>query len=131
MPSIIGGTTILVGVTLGVLVLSPLTSDSMLLMLVVGTMCLDTSLFLLFCLSGYAEVYVESRETLHQIQCRILGITGVKERRWIRSFTKSCGLVKVKFGGNHFVDELTPLNSLSRALELAVQIILFERTNTY
>lgn len=33
----------------------------------------------------------------------------------------------MKFGGNNFVDELTPLNCLSHALQITVQILLLGR----
>lgn len=90
-------------------------------------LCLDTGIFLLLCLGTFADVYKQSKLTSQKLRADLANIVGKSRSKWAQRFLKSCGVIKMKFGGNNFVEELTPLNCLHHGLEMSVQIILLWR----
>lgn len=121
--------TILSGVGLAFLVQTSVSTKNLPFLIVLAFGCFDCVLFLLLCLGTFAMIYKESRITLEKIRLNAACITPRKERRWTRRFLRSCEVLKIKFGGNNFVEELTPLNCLSHALQICVQTLLLRRTN--
>lgn len=121
--------TIAAGVTLAFLVQTAGTPDNMPALVIMIMACVDSTLFLFLCLGTLAIVYKESRFTLQRIKVNLTNIGCRMERRWTRKFLRSCSIIKMKFGENNFVDELTPLNCLSHALQICMQVLLVRRTH--
>lgn len=123
-PSLMLECTVALGVGLAILVHTPATSDNIPIFVVILLACLDMLLFLLFCLGVLAGVYKASRVTSEKLKSDLPNIIGGLQRKWTRKFLMSCGVLKMKFGGSNFVEELTPLNCLSHAIDLTVQVLL-------
>lgn len=129
LPTIIAGSIATLSISMAFLVQTPATQQNippLLLMLLAGA---NASLFLIFCVSGLAQVYRESSKALEDIKLYLAKASQIRERRWLKRFVKSCGIIKMKFGGNNFVEELTPLSCISHAIELSVQILLLGRNH--
>lgn len=124
VPSMIAGSVIGQGVSLAFLINTPSTSESFPVLIVMAIVCVDTALLLIFCLRGFAEVHVESRGALRNIKSTIMLLHGRMQMKWMRRFLKSCGIIKMKFGSNNFVEMLTPLNCICQAAQVTVQILL-------
>lgn len=84
-------------------------------------------LFLLLCLGTLAIVYKESRITLEKIKDYMAEIDCKQERVLTQKFLRSYVAIKMKFGANNFVEDLTPLNCLSHSLQISVQLLLLQR----
>lgn len=67
---------------------------------------------------------IESKEKLAYIRRLDLTHTSTAVRKWTRRFWRSCGPIKIKFGGNNFLEKLTPLRCLDYAINLTVQFLL-------
>lgn len=117
------------GAALPILVVTPLISINLPILVIAFIIVVTATSSLLFCVGGFSEVHQESRLSFENISRRISKLRIRKERKWAERFVKSCGLIKIKFGGNNFVEELTPLNCLSHATQLAVQILLYTRSH--
>lgn len=124
IPTIIAGATISVGVSTAILVHTSINLTNLPLILSISMICVNAALVLLFCLGGMADVYKESILIFRQVKARVFGATGRKNKKLTETFVKSCSILKIKFGGNNFVEALTPLNCLSHGMQLAVQILL-------
>lgn len=127
LPTIIAGSIVTLGVSLAFLVQTPATPDNASLLVLMLLASVNTTFFLLFCLGSLAQVYKESVAALESIRLQLPKVSEVNERRWLRKFIRSCAVIKMKFGGNNFVEELTPLNCISHAIDLSVQILLLGR----
>lgn len=127
LPLVITGAIALLSVSTAFLVQTTLTRHNILPLLVMLLAIANTVLFLLFCISNLAVVYTESRKAVENLKLHLAKVAQAKERRWLKRFFKSCGIIKMKFGGNNFVEELTPLNCISHAINLSVQILLLGR----
>ncbi len=84
---------------------------------------------IIFILGGMVSVFVNSKNCLCcmkglQLQCK-----SKFDRVWMRSFFRSCDTIKLKFGDNNFIEELTPFKTLDFAINLTVQILLVFRIN--
>lgn len=124
LPTIIAGAIAVLGISTAFLIKTPATPDNIPLFVVMLLSSAETGLFLLFCVGGLAEVYKESSATLQDIKLYLSNFPQGKGRRWLGRFAKSCWVIKMKFGENYFVEELTPLNCISHAIDLSVQILL-------
>lgn len=129
VPAVIAGTITSVGFGLPILVLTPRTSENVALLVTVFAIVLSTMSFMIFCLGGFVDVYKESKISLEIVRSNIWHLSVRKNREWAMRVLWSCGLIKIKFGGNNFVEELTPLNCLSFATQLAVQLLLLKRSS--
>lgn len=117
------------GAGLAVLVQIPASSENLVILLIMAIIWADFILFLLICLGTFATLYKESKATVQKIKLSLAEISDRIERIWARKFLRSCGALKVKFGANNFVEELTPLNCLSYSLQISVQILLLQRSH--
>lgn len=94
-------------------------------------MTVDILLLIVVLYGGMSCVYRESKYILKYVkQCQRLAVAaGVPRRKmmWQRIFFRSCAPLKIKFGANNFVDELTLLNSFNFSLGLVVQLLLLKR----
>lgn len=126
VPSMIAASVILLGVSLAFLINTPATSANAPVLMIMMIVCVDTSLVLVFGLRGFAQIYEGSGKILHQVRCGLLDASGRKKRKWIIRFVKSCGVIRMKFGGNNFVEKLTPLCCICQAIQIAIQILLME-----
>lgn len=118
------GSIITAGTGLAVIIRTPCTPDSLPVILVMGLLSLNTCLFMLFCLGEMAELYMVSKQACKNIKLIIPSVSSQRTRKLTGSYLRSCGPLRSKFGGNNFVEELTPLNCMSHAFQLAVQILL-------
>lgn len=110
-----------------ILVKIPSKPENIYVLFLVGLVCVDTAVFILLCLGTFADVYKESKLALQNLRSFFPKIATRKERKWSARFFMSCGVIKMKFGGNNFVEQLTPLNCLNHGLQIAVQITLLWR----
>lgn len=129
IPGLLVECTTVSGVILAFLVQTPASSENLLVLLTLTLTCVDCVLFILLCLGTLAIVYKESRVTCEKIRLDLASIVDWNERKWTQKFLKSCSVLKMKLGGSNFVEELTPLNCLDNALQIAVQILLLRRQN--
>lgn len=129
MPMLIIGSTISFSVGLAFLVQASFSTTSPSIMILMLLMCVDGAFFILLSLSTLAGVFKESKLVSQKIISDLLNIADGKERRWTRKFLNSCGVIKMKFGGNNFVEESTPLNCLSHGVQIAVHILLLWRNH--
>lgn len=120
---------IALGVSLAMLVHTLPTSENIPIFIIMSNACVDTLLFLLISLGGLAAVCKESRMILHKIKSGFSSVFRRREKMWIQRFVKSCGVIQMRFGGNNFVDDLTPLNCISHAAQLTLQILLLWRNH--
>lgn len=127
MPVLITGTTLVMGFSLATVVHTPWTLENILVLLLTFAEYMDCFLFQIFCLGGMAGVYKASKVAFLNLKCQCGNISAVRNRMWMRRFLKSCTVAKVKFGGNNFVEELTPLNTVGWAINISVQVLLFHR----
>lgn len=129
VPTSIGISITISGVSLALLTSIPATTENLLLLLFMRLVWINTSLFLIFGLRVSADVQNNSVETMHRIGANLRYVTGDLEKKWVRRFAKSCGIIKIKFGGNNFVDSLTPLRCISHSLQITVQILLLDKNH--
>lgn len=118
------GAIISVGVSLAVIIRSMSKPQNLSLLILMVLDCVNTAFYLIFGLRGLAEVYHQSCRALQRVRGNVVGACGTVNRKWTRQFLKSCGAIKMKFGGSNFVEMLTPLNCISHAVQLSVQILL-------
>lgn len=129
LPTLILGSTVFFAVSLAFLVQTSFSTENLSITILMSLMCVDGAFFILLSMSTLAAVFKESRVASQKITSDLSNITGRMEQRWARKFLKSCGAIKIKLGGNNFVEELTPLNCLSHGVQAAVQILLLWRNH--
>lgn len=128
--TLLSGAIVLLGVNLALLIRFTSGPGNTSLIMITGTTCVETGVFLIFSLHGMAEINHHSKSNLQRLKGRLFLITGRENRRWTQRFIKSCAAIKIKFGGNNFVERLTPLNCISHALQISVQILLLGTSQT-
>lgn len=79
---------------------------------------------LVIVLGGMVAVSFESEKYLKDVSKLELRQISREKRLWIRRHWRSCAKVKIYFGANNFLENLTPLRCLDWAVNLAVQILL-------
>lgn len=124
VPVIIAACVIALGVSLALIVKLPASGENLAILIVLSAEVIDGQMMLVLGMRGFGEVYEKSKQALRTYNLNMSGVRCHKDRRWTRKFLKSCGAIKMKFGGNNFVDRLTPLNCISHSLQLSVQILL-------
>lgn len=87
-----------------------------------------TVLVIIVTFGGMSKVFQESKIIFwevkwHKYQLMVDGVPG-RVRSWQFQFFRSWFPVKIRFGANNFVEELTPLNAASYSLGLVVQLLL-------
>lgn len=94
---------------------------------------IDTLLLVIVTFGGMSAVYRESKHIIkrkakwHIHSCfDTPSAYSRMDLKWQEKFHKSCPLVKVKFGGNNFIEELTPLNCINMAVGMTVQLLLLK-----
>lgn len=116
------------GTGLAAMVNVPATVENIPILVLMGAGSVDGALVLLCGLHGFADVHEQSREIKHAVKIHVSTLKNRQHRKWTDQFVKSCGAIKLKFGGNNFVDKLTPLNCISHALQISAQIMLLVRS---
>ncbi len=84
----------------------------------------DAIICILVILGGIVSVYIKSKVTLQATKRLGFGISCKRSRNWMRRFFRSCDVIKIKFGDNNFLEELTPFKCLDFSLNLTVQFLL-------
>lgn len=79
---------------------------------------------LVIVLGGMVAVSLKSEKYLKDVSKLELRQISREKRLWIRRHWRSCAKVKIYFGENNFLENLTPLRCLDWAVNLAVQILL-------
>lgn len=129
LPVLIAGTVVGLGVSLPTLITTSSKVGNIPVQILLAVTCADYVLFLMFILRGLAEVLGESNRALQGIVPSLLVIPDRKSRKCTPLFLKSCGQLKMKFGGNSFIEMLSPLNCISHSGQLSVHILLLGGTN--
>lgn len=127
VPTLIGGCVLELGIALAAVVNVPATPENVPILVVMGMACVDAALVLICGLHGLADVHEKSKKINHAHRLNMPALKSRTERKWTEQFIKSCGAIKLKFGGNNFVEKLTPINCISHAFQIAVQIMLLVR----
>lgn len=93
---------------------------------VFGIAAVDAGVTMLVVLGGMVGAYLDSKRMLERIRGMEFNDKRVKlvERRWMKRFLRSCTLIKIKFGGSNFIEELTPVKCLDFAVQMTVQLLL-------
>ncbi|CAL8140077.1 unnamed protein product [Orchesella dallaii] len=91
----------------------------------------DTALVVMVTLGGMAKVHNASKEAIDAMKQNVNCMANssnnfvtMKGFKWQRKFVESCSPIKVKFGTDNFVEDDTPLNCISQAFDLTVQLLL-------
>lgn len=122
--SIVGATTVL-GATLAIVVSSLSKPGNFSFLLLMITVCAEIAFYLIFGLRGFGKVHDLSKHSLQTAKIYAVTMRGKMNRKWTRKFIKSCGDIRLKFGGgNNFVEILTSLNCISHAAQMSSQILL-------
>lgn len=129
--TMITGASLCLGISLAVVVIIPASPENLLVRLVMGIVCIDAALLLIFSLRGLAEVFQVSTRTLEKVKTNFEMLSNMRKLKYTRLFIKSCAAIKMRFGGNNFAEMLTPLNCISHAVQFSVQILLLERNIMY
>lgn len=84
----------------------------------------DGIAFLLVWVCGILQVSAKSK--LFLCIARYIDMTTLttKERKWSRRFYRSSRIVKIKFGDDNFLENLTPLRCLDFSAGITLQILL-------
>lgn len=110
------------------LVQIPISSDNAPVLCMLLGACLDSLFYELFCLGGMVTVHKKSKIFIRKLKLEACIVSeSVGNGRWTRKFARSCAPIKIKFGSNNFIEELTPLKCLTCSLRLTVQILLVAR----
>lgn len=129
LPALIVGCTFFFAISLAFLVQISFSIGNLSIIILMLVQCVDSAFFIVLSLSTMATVFKESQLATQKIKAYLSMMADGKAKKWIRTFLKSCGVIKMKLGGNNFVEELTPLNCMSHGLQIAVQIILLWRNH--
>lgn len=124
VPATIAGPVTVFGISLAVVTYLFSKQGNVYFLLLMVTICVETAFYLIFSLRGLGQVYDLSVRSLQISRMHIIAVRGGMDRKWARQFVKSCPVIRMKFGGNNFVEMLTPLNCINHATQIAVQIIL-------
>jgi len=86
-------------------------------------MVVDATLVLVVLVGGMVGVYLDSK-SVFQILWKRLGTNLPRnERKYLLKYYRSW-LIRINLGSSNFLDALTPLNCLSFAFSITVQILL-------
>jgi len=124
--------TILLAMCLFTLLKAPWTIGNALLLGLFSLVLVDTALVLMVTLGGMAKVHNLSKGAIHTMKsCGENFSNGEsnnflrpRDIKWQVRFAESCCPIRVKFGSNNFVEDNTPLNCISQAFDLTVQLLL-------
>ncbi len=92
-------------------------------------MTVDGTLTILLTLGGMASVFKDSKSTLSATKRLESTLMVKRERLWLQKYLRSCSEIKVKFGDNNFIEELTPLRCVHFAIDLTAQFLLLSGMN--
>lgn len=104
-------------------------SVNMIPLMVFSVTAVDATLACVVCLGGMAGVFTESTQVMCKLKRHLCSLylqhsKKREEARWQRRFLRSCTLIKIRFGGFNYVDQLTPVNCMNFANSLTVQLLL-------
>lgn len=126
--------TAMISMTVVLAIRSPWTSENAPIIFISSYYTFLVTIGVVFIIGGQAGVWADSKRMFKKLDRlnlhRLVKSEGFGKRfEWKcqQKFWKSCrNLVKVKFGIGNFVEEETPLNCLSCAASLAVQLLLLD-----
>ncbi|CAL8132214.1 unnamed protein product [Orchesella dallaii] len=118
----------LLAISIAVLVKLDWNSDNVFVIVLFISMICDTIPELLICVGGAVGTYTESKTFLTKLGVSNSDTNLYKgaEFRWLQRFRKSCPPIKIQFGPDNFLEELTPLNCLNSAVNLTMQLLLLQ-----
>lgn len=132
MAILIAAVSMAMSMTLVILIRFPWTSENLAVIVVSGYLLGACAVAIIFVIGGQAGVWSESARFFGNLD-KLMVDRLVKrqftrwELKWQQRFWRSCrNLIKVRFGSNNFVEEQTPLNCLSCAVSLTVQLLLLD-----
>lgn len=106
---------------------SNLTGDMIIPFLFFCILLLDSFLVIMVAFGGMSKLYLDSKKILSEsrntIHWKNLNLAKVN-MKLVQKRARSCQTIKITFGQNNFVEELTPLNCLNASVGLAVQLLL-------
>lgn len=95
-----------------------------------GIYAFNALLYIMVFLGGLSQLHKESMKLFRGIKLYRYELIKLCFPRHIRSwqakFFRSCSALKVKFGSNNYVEELTPLNALNLSLALVIQLLIIQ-----
>ncbi len=89
-----------------------------------GLSCSNCTFALVIVLGVMLAVSIKSERYLKDVSKLELMPLSREKRLGIRRYSKSCAKLKIQFGENNFLENLTPLRCLDWAANIAVQILL-------
>lgn len=89
-----------------------------------GMAFVDGITMLMILLGGMVSVCASSKIVLKQAKFLELSMVPKKNKMWVKRVWRSCDKLKIKFGDNNFLEELTPLRCLDFSVGLTVQLLL-------
>lgn len=129
VPVVVVSTTFAMGFSLATTIHTPWVSENMIVLFLMFATYVNSFFFLIFCLGGMATVYQESTMAFDKLEHHCSSISNRNFRKWARHFLRSCNPARMKFGGDNFVEKLTPLNSVGWAINISIQTLLFQRNH--
>lgn len=127
VPIMLGGSTVVAGVSLAIFVITPRTSENLLVLVMMGFTYVDTALFMTFGIREFAVIHEFSKKVETKVKASLNSIFRITERKWTMRYVRTMRAIKMKFGGNNFVEKQTPFQCLSHAMQISVQTLLFDR----
>lgn len=113
----------------------PFDTDHVWSLLTFAMFTADSSCMLMVCIGGMVSVYLKSVQVLEQIRGTFhehflerqeIGKNSW-ERKWCRKFFGgACSTIKIKFGGDSYLEPLTPLNCMDFSNGLTVDLLLID-----
>ncbi len=88
---------------------------------------LNSAMVMLLILSGFVSVHKKSKQFLQDVKSLEYLETSRVSRIWARKYWQSCEKLKIKFGDDNCVEELTPIRCLDFTANLTVQMLLLAR----
>ncbi|CAL8121083.1 unnamed protein product [Orchesella dallaii] len=78
---------------------------------------------LVISVGGMVTVHLKSKELGEQFKWSSVEYKR-RQRKWLSKFIKSCGFIKIYFGGNNFLEALTPVHCINFTITFSVQLLL-------
>lgn len=94
-------------------------------LLILAVTAVDCLLLLVALTSGMVKVFAESANLHINVERLYLGNVLLKrDKKWMEKFWNSCDKIKIKFGDNNYLEEVTPLKCLDCSLQFTMQVLL-------
>ena len=124
MMVIISAAILITSLSVVILVRLKWSMENILMIAMFGMYLADAMLMIIICLGGMAGVYIKSRVAIRTIKSNdYLSKYNAWEREILNRFCKSCRVMRIQFGGDNFIEDLTPLNCFCFSNSLTVQFL--------